>query len=128
MPMMAPGLRVVAYCQPVDMRKSYEGLSRLVRKEMGREVLSGTLYLFTNKRRNRAKVLYFDGTGLCVLAKRLERGRFAPLWKRTTEAVLSLTCAELELFLQGSELVGKVVLSPPPLTEKELVIGARMCA
>lgn len=123
-----PGLRVIAYCRPVDMRKGYGGLSRLVRKEMGQDVLSGTLFLFTNKRRNRAKVLYFDGTGLCVLAKRLERGQFAPLWKRSAGPTLSLTHAELELFLHGSELVGKMALRPPALSKKELAIGARMCA
>ena len=128
MSLMAPGLRVVAYCQPVDMRKGYEGLSRLVRKEMGQDVLSGTLFLFTNKRRNRSKVLYFDGTGLCVLAKRLERGRFAPLWKRSAGGTLSLTHAELDLFLQGSELVGKMALSPAPLSKKELALGTKMCA
>ncbi len=122
------GVRVHAYCRPVDMRKSYEGLSRVVRQEMGQEVLSGHLFLFTNKRRNRAKVLYFDGTGLCVLAKRLERGQFAPLWKRSAESVLSLSAAELELFLHGSELIGKVALHPPPLSRNELAIGAKMCA
>lgn len=121
-------VRVLAYCQPTDMRKSYEGLSRLARKEMGHDVLSGTLFLFTNKRRNRAKVLYFDGTGLCVLAKRLERGQFAALWKRTNELTLSLTHAELELFLQGSELIGKFALSPPPLSQKDLAVRAQVCA
>ena len=128
MSMMVPGLKVVAYCQPVDMRKGYEGLSRLVRREMGQDVLSGTMFLFTNKRRNRAKVLYFDGTGLCVLAKRLERGQFAPLWKRGTDGTLSLTQAELDLFLHGSELVGKMALRPAPLSKKELAIGTKMCA
>ena len=126
MTLITPKVRVQAYCQPVDMRKSYEGLSRLVRQDMGGDVLSGQLFLFTNKRRNRAKVLYFDGTGLCVLCKRLEKGRFAPLWKRSTEAVLSLSHAELDLFLQGSELIGKVTLSPAPLTKNELAIGAQM--
>ena len=72
---------VYAYCEPVDMRKGYEGLSGLVREEVGKDPLSGALYLFTNKRRTRAKVLYFDGTGLCVFAKRLEQGRFVALWK-----------------------------------------------
>jgi len=121
-------IRVLAYCQPTDMRKSYEGLSRLARKEMGQDVVSGTLFLFTNRRRNRAKVLYFDGTGLCVLAKRLERGQFASLWKRTEEPTLSLSHAELELFLQGSEVIGKMALSPPPLSRQELAVGAEMCA
>ena len=128
MALMAPGTRVLAYCRPVDMRKSYEGLSRLVRRDIGQDVLSGQLFLFTNKRRNRAKVLYFDGTGLCVLAKRLERGQFAPLWKRSTEAVLSLSQAELDLFLHGSEVVGTMVLRPPAMTKNELAIKARMCA
>lgn len=117
-------VRVLAYCQPTDMRKGYEGLSRLARKEMGQDVLSGALFLFTNRRRNRAKVLYFDGTGLCILAKRLERGRFAALWKRTEASSLSLTRAELELFLQGSELIGKIALSPPSLSRQELAVGS----
>ena len=121
-------VRVHAYCRPVDMRKSYEGLSRVVRQEMGQNVLSGHVFLFTNKRRNRAKVLYFDGTGLCVLAKRLERGQFAPLWKRSADAVLQLSAAELELFLHGSEIIGKMALRPPPLSENELAMGAVMCA
>lgn len=128
MGLMTSGVRVLAYCRPVDMRKSYEGLSRLVRLEMGEDVLSGRLFLFTNKRRNRAKVLYFDGTGLCVLAKRLERGRFAPLWKRSTEGVLTLSQAELELFLHGSEVVGTLSLRPPAITKNELAIKAQMCA
>lgn len=125
---MTSQLRVVAYCEPTDMRKGYEGLSRLARKEMGQDVMTGTVFLFTNRRRNRAKVLYYDGTGLCVLAKRLERGQFAALWKRTEGSTLPLTRAELELFLQGSEVVGKMALSPAPLSQKELAVGSRMCA
>ena len=125
---MSSQIQVLAYCQPTDMRKGYEGLSRLARKEMGQDVLGGTLFLFTNRRRNRAKVLYFDGTGLCVLAKRLERGRFAALWKRTDAASLWLTRAELELFLQGSELIGKIALSPPSLSRQELAMGSGLCA
>lgn len=125
---MTSPVRVVAYCRPTDMRKGFEALSRLVRVEMGEDVLSGTMFLFSNRRRNRAKVLCFDGTGLCVFAKRLERGRFAPLWKRADETSLSLTRTELELFLQGSELIGKIALSPPPLSKKELAVGAALCA
>jgi transposase len=116
---------VYAYGGPADMRKGYEGLSGLVRRELGRDPLSGALYLFTNRRRDRAKVLWFDGTGLCVYAKRLERGRFAKLWSAPESQALALSRTELELFLQGSLLVGKVELCPRPLTNKELAICAK---
>lgn len=111
---------VFAYCRPADMRKGFEGLAGLVRNEMKRDPWSGALYLFTNRRRTTAKVFQFDGTGMCVYAKRLCRGQFAKLWRDETEAGLSLTRAELELFLQGSELVGRVSLCPPVLTEEDM--------
>lgn len=111
---------VFAYCQPADMRKGFEGLSALVRRDLGRDPIDGSLYLFTNRRRRRAKVLYFDGTGLCVLAKRLEKGLFAKLWRSERTKELSLTKPELELFLQGSQVVGRLQLSPSPLAVKDL--------
>jgi len=111
---------VYAYCAPADMRKHYEGLSALVRQELKRDPVSGALYLFTNRRRTRAKVLHFDGTGLCVYAKRLERGQFAKLWQDDGSNEVELTRTELELFLQGSHLIGKIALSPRPLNEEDL--------
>ena len=56
-------VKVYAYCEPVDMRKGFEGLSGLVREAMKHDPLSGALFLFINRRRNRAKILHFDGTG-----------------------------------------------------------------
>ena len=116
---------VYAYCRPADMRKGFEGLSALVRRDLGRNPIDGAMYLFTNRRRRRAKVLFFDGTGLCVYAKRLEKGLFAKLWRPDSDAQLSLTRPELELFLQGSQLVGRVQLSPPMLEADDLRPGSR---
>ena len=78
----------------------------------GPRPLSGELFLFVSRNLIRAKVLYWDGTGLCVFAKRLEQGRFARLWSEEA-ATVRLTLSELQLFLKGSKLVGKISLSPP---------------
>lgn len=115
--------RVYAYGAAVDMRKGHDGLSAIVREGLGRDPLSGDLYLFVSRNRIRAKVLLWDGTGLCVYAKRLEKGRFACLWRAQAGEVLELSSSELQLFLEGCELVGRVPLSPPKLSEKTLVIS-----
>ena len=115
--------RVYAYAAPVDMRKGYDGLSAVVHESLGRDPLSGDLYLFVSRNRIRAKVLLWDGTGLCVYAKRLERGRFACLWRSGEGEVLQLSASELQLFLEGCELVGRMRLSPEPLDEKTLVLS-----
>lgn len=120
---LARGIRVFAYATPADMRKSYEGLSALVRQELGRDPLSGDLYLFCNRRRHRAKVLHWDGTGLCIYMKRLEKGRFASLWRDADRGELELTESELRLFLEGCSLVGRVTLSPARLSEKDLYVA-----
>lgn len=105
-------LTVFAYAQAVDMRKSFNALSGLVEQEMGKDLLVGEIFLFVGKNRRRAKVLFWDGTGLCLFAKRLEKGRFADLWQRAQGKQLTLTLSELSLFLEGSELIGKKSLSP----------------
>jgi transposase len=100
-------VRVFAYQAPTDMRKSFDTLSALV-LGMGHELTTGDVFVFVGRGRRRAKVLWFDGTGLCVLAKRLEKGHFAALWEKP-----ELTSSELTLFLEGSEAVGRGELSPP---------------
>jgi len=112
--------RIYAYCAAIDMRKGYDGLAALVRQEMGQEPLSGALFLFTNRRRTHAKILWFDGSGMCIYAKRLEKGQFAPLWKYTADKRMSLTRSELHLFLEGSQLVGKYQVSPGDLPAQAL--------
>jgi transposase len=108
-------VRVFAFAAVTDMRKSYEGLAAIVRNDLLHDILRGDLYLFVNRRRNRAKVLHFDGTGLCIYMKRLESGRFAAPWKRTDDKSLRLSTSELQLFLEGSKVVGKIPLILPDL-------------
>lgn len=116
-------VRVHAFGAPVDMRKGFEGLAALVRNELGGDPLSGELYLFANRSRNRAKVLLWDGTGLCLYCKRLEKGRFACLWREGQRARLVLTTSELQLFLEGSALIGRMKLSPDAIDENDLAIA-----
>jgi len=117
---------VYAYGAPVDMRRSYDGLSALVERELRRDPLSGDLYLFVNRSRRMAKVLLWDGTGLCVYSKRLESGQFASPWREAERACLRLTMSELQLFLEGSTWVGKVVLSPPVFVPRSLALRHEM--
>lgn len=106
-------VRVFAWPQPADLRLGFNGLYGLVKSGLGKDPLSGDLYLFVNRTRRNCKVLLWDGTGLCIFMKRLERGRFAALWRAAGEGPLALTTSELALFVEGCTLVGKSVLSPP---------------
>lgn len=114
------GISVWAYGKPCDMRKSFNTLQALVEHEMKGEIATGDLFVFVAKSRKRAKVLYFDGTGLCVFAKRLETGKFAAPWQGPMSKKLELTMSELALFLEGSEALGRVPLSPPLLRKADL--------
>lgn len=88
-----------------DMRKSFNGLYAVAQQRLGEDPLEGALFLFTNKRRNRLKILYFDGSGLWVLNKRLEAGAFS--WpsaagEDTTKLVLNRRA--FALLLEGVDL------------------------
>lgn len=111
---------VYAYTRPTDMRKGFDGLCALVTQGLHRDPLSGDIFIFVSRDRIRAKTLQWDGTGLCLYAKRLERGRFAPLWRDDAADPITLTISELDLFLDGSRLVGRVVLAPPAITQFSL--------
>lgn len=92
--------KVYVYRQAVDMRKSYDGLYGIVRSYSN--PLSGDVYLFLSKDRTRAKALYWDGNGLNIWMKRLEKGQFANVWERKEMSII-----ELELFFEGSSHVMK---------------------
>jgi transposase len=115
------GVSVFAFDEPCDMRKSFDTLTALVTERMSRDVLSGDLFLFIARDRRRAKVLYFDGTGMCLLAKRLEKGQFSAAWKRAKSASgFAMTLSELALFIEGSEVAARMPLSPSLLTKADL--------
>jgi transposase len=106
-------IRVFARTTPTDLRKGFDGLYGLVRNEFGQNPLDGDLFLFVNRRRTSAKVLHWDGTGLCIYGKRLSKGRFTALWACASSGVtLALTRTELSLFLEGADLTKKLPLSP----------------
>ena len=74
-----PQIRVFLYRLPTDMRKSFNGLVALTESALNQDPLSGSLFVFVNRRRTQMKILYFDTGGYCIWAKRLERGRFQPV-------------------------------------------------
>ncbi len=113
-------VRVFAYPEPVDLRKGYDGLYGLVQVGLKQDVLGGDLFLFVNLSRKLCKVLLWDGTGLCIFQKRLERGTFAKLWRKDGRPA-RLTASELALFIEGCDLVGRQALSPDAVERKPLV-------
>lgn len=94
-------VRVFLYGQPVDMRKSYDGLYALARHGLQQDPLSGHLFAFINRRATQIKVLYFDRSGWCLWAKRLEAGRFIGNWANERHREMDYT--GLKLLLEGIE-------------------------
>ena len=94
-------VRVFLYGEPVSMRLSFDGLYALARHGMQLDPLSGNLFAFINRRATQIKVLYFDRTGLCVWAKRLERGRLVSDWANVASCEMDWT--GLKLLLEGIE-------------------------
>ena len=113
---------VYGYGVPVDMRKGFDGLSALVTQGLDRDPLNGDVYLFLSRDRVRTKVLHWDGTGFCVYAKRLERGRFAALRRSAPGQIVQLTASELALYIEGSCLIGKTALSPDAVVPNRVAV------
>lgn len=106
-------VRVHVYGRPADMRKSFDGLYALTRQELRQDPLSGHLFVFINRRATQMKVLYWDRTGFCVWAKRLEQGRFLSDWRKVATREMDWT--GLKLLLEGIEakVVKKRYKRPP---------------
>ena len=96
---LGSAVRVMVSTRPVDFRKGAEGLAALVREEMKSDPFSGVVYVFRAKRADRVKLVYWDGTGVCLFAKRLEDGKFR--WPNLQDGVIRLSAAQLSALLEG---------------------------
>jgi len=93
------GVRVYLAMGPTDMRKGFDGLSVLAQDTLKQDPFSGHLFVFRGKRGDLVKILYWDGQGFCLFAKRLEKGRF--IWPITKDGSVTLTPAQLSMLLEG---------------------------
>lgn len=99
---LPPSVRIFVALGATDMRRGMDGLAVLVREQLGFEPLSGHLFLFRNRRRDRLKILVWDRSGYWVLYKRLERGTFA--WPEARDGgAVEIRTSELMLLLSGAE-------------------------
>ncbi len=94
---------IFLHARPTDMRKGFDGLSGLVREAFGADPTDGSLYLFVNRRRDRLKILHFDGTGFWLYYKRLEAGTFEVI--ASDEACIEIDAAQLAMLLGGVSLL-----------------------
>jgi transposase len=101
---LGPATRIYLAAGATDMRKGFEGLYGLVRDRLLCDPLSGHIFLFSNAQRNRLKLLFYDGSGLWVCAKRLDRGRFRWPAVASEEVKVVLTPEELVLLVGGIDL------------------------
>jgi len=100
------GMKVCLAVAPVDLRRSFEGLALLVKQALGEDERSSQIFVFSNQRKNRIRLLYWDGSGLWLMTKRLESGSFA--WPQVPDgaAKIKLRAEALEMLLSGIDLKG----------------------
>ena len=96
---IAPGTKVYLACRPVSMRYGFDGLTAQVINVLRADPFSGHVFLFRSKRSDYLKCLYYDGSGLCLFAKRLESGKF--VWPPIVDGCLTLTPAQLALLIEA---------------------------
>jgi transposase len=101
------GLKVFVALEPCDLRKSFDGLEGIVRERLSEDPRSGALFVFCNRTHTRLKILYWDGSGLWVLWKRLEKGTFSwPRHNESSQSKLRLTPEALAMLTDGIDLRG----------------------
>ena len=101
---IASTVSLFLYTEPTDMRKSFDGLSGIVRNELGADPTDGSLFLFVNRRRDRLKILHFDGAGYWLYYRLLEAGTFEVI--AAEDACIQIDSTQLAMLLGGVSLVG----------------------
>jgi transposase len=101
----ASGMKIFVYTQVTDMRKGFNGLSGIVREEFGADPTDGSLFIFMNRRRDRMKLLHFDGGGYWLYYRLLEAGTFEELKPKDDSCRLQLDATQLSMLLSGVSLV-----------------------
>jgi transposase len=96
---LATDTRIWLACGVTDLRNGFDGLAGLVQTRLSEDPFSGQLFVFRGRRGDRVKMLWFDGDGLCLFAKRLERGKF--VWPQATSGSVHLSSAQLSMLLEG---------------------------
>jgi transposase len=96
---VSSGLKVLVASKPIDFRKGMDGLAALVKEQLGTDPFSGTVFVFRAKRADRVKMIVWDGTGLCLFAKRLEEGKFR--WPKIENGIMRLTPVQLSALIEG---------------------------
>jgi transposase len=117
--------KVFAHAGAVDLRKSFDSLFALVRDALNRDPLSGHVFLFVNRVRSSCKALYWDGTGLVLICKRLEKGVFTQF--NEAHGHIEMTESEFGLFFEGADLNRRFIESPAEyFSKKEVAEGSRV--
>ena len=108
-------MRVFVCKTPTDMRGSFDSLYKRTKDIIGLDPRSGHMFLFVNKRNNRVKVLYYDGTGFVIIAKRLDKGCFSNFNQYYRKDII-LTQSEFALYFEGASINKRFIDAPPSLS------------
>ena len=108
---LAPGTKVFLACRPIDLRAGFNGLAAKVQQVIGQNPFDGSLFIFRGKRGDYFKAIYWDGTGLWLLAKRLEKGRF--VWPPIVDGAMTLTPAQMAVLVEAMDWRRTITPEPP---------------
>ena len=111
------GTKVLLACQPIDLRAGFDGLAAKVQQIIGADPFSGHVFIFRGKRGHYLKGLYWDGSGMCLFAKRLERHKF--VWPPIVDEAVTLTPGQLSLLIEAMDW--RRTIAPPAPSQPMLV-------